>query len=257
MQASRVTHTAYRWAAQFFDPRQILSAVRGLFWYWSDWRRYSALPGAERLSLLESYPQFHDRVGMTPLDAHYFYANGWAMRRILSQHPAQHVDIGSQTIFANLLGATMPVVFVDYRPLAGGIEGVSRVGASILDLPMADRSLSSLSCLHVAEHIGLGRYGDPLDPLGTRKAATELARVLAPSGNLFFAIPVGRPRVCFNAHRVHAPATVREYFRSLELVEFSAVDDRGRYIERPDMETVAGDRYACGLFWFRRPAVAG
>ena len=39
------------------------------------------------------------------------------MRRIVTQRPAQHVDIGSQTMFVNLLSAILPVTFVDYRPL--------------------------------------------------------------------------------------------------------------------------------------------
>src|SRR2546430_12288402 len=49
--------------------------------------------------------------------------------------------------------------------------------------PFGDLELSSVSCLHVAEHIGLGRYGDAIDPLGTRKAIGELARVLAVDGD--------------------------------------------------------------------------
>jgi len=284
MQVRRVAITAYRWVEQFFEPRQIFRAARGLFWYASDWRRYAALQGAEQLSLSESYPQLHDRVGFTPVDPHYFYGNGWAMRRVVAQHPTMHVDVGSQAIFVNLLAATIPVIFVDYRPLAGVMDGVLRVGASILALPFADRSVQSLSCLHVAEHIGLGRYGDPLDPEGTRRAGVELARVLRPGGHLListlgeyyaarkrltgsereafangrlvvlYVIPVGRPRVCFNAHRVHSPQTIRGYFASLDLVEFSAVQDDGRYKEHADPATLATAEYACGLFHFRKPS---
>ena len=245
--------TAFRWLAQLFDPRQIVGALKGLWWYGSDWRRYSAMEGAEPLLLRESYPQLHDRVGVTSIDAHYFYANGWAMRRIVAAPPRHHVDVGSQIIFANLLGAVVPVTFLDYRPLAGAMEGVSRVGADILGLPFRDGALASVSCLHVAEHIGLGRYGDPLDPLGTKKAAAELARILAPGGSLFLAMPVGRPRVCFNAHRVHTPRMIREYFRELELVEFSAVDDRGVYATDVPLDSLDGADYGCGFFWFRAP----
>ena len=43
--------------------------------------------------------------------------------------------------------------------------------------PFGDRSVPSLSCLHVVEHVGLGRYGDPLDPQGSIKAMRELQRV--------------------------------------------------------------------------------
>ncbi len=43
-------------------------------------------------------------------------------------------------------------------------------------------SVESLSCKHVIEHIGLGRYGDVLDPGGDLKAISELKRALAVGG---------------------------------------------------------------------------
>lgn len=200
----------------------------------------------------ESYPCLTDWIAHTPFDPHYFYTNGWAMRRIIVTAPRYHVDVASQTIFANLLGGVIPVVFVDYRPLETRLSGLQCMGGSLLSLPFVDRSIPSLSCLHVIEHIGLGRYGDPLDPQGTRKAARELARVLAPSGNLFLATPVGRPRLCFNAHRVHGAEIIREMFAPLDLVEFSGIHDDGRFVERVEMAEFRDSQYACGLYWFRR-----
>ena len=49
----------------------------------------------------------------------------------------------------------------------------------VLILPFEDESVESLSCMHVVEHIGLGRYGDILDPDGDSKAISELKRALA------------------------------------------------------------------------------
>ena len=39
---------------------------------------------------------------------------------------------------------------------------------------LADNSVDSLSCMHVIEHIGLGRYGDPINAKGDELAAGEL-----------------------------------------------------------------------------------
>ena len=110
----------------------------------------------------------------------------------------------------------------------------------------------SLSCLHVAEHIGLGRYGDKLDPHGTKKAAKELARVLARGGSLYFSLPIGKERLCFNAHRIHSPGRVLEYFKGLELVELSGVDDFGVLHKNLDVEKMCSWDYGCGLFHFRK-----
>ena len=35
-------------------------------------------------------------------------------------------------------------------------------------------SLSSVSCMHVIEHIGLGRYGDPINQNGDKFAINEI-----------------------------------------------------------------------------------
>ena len=242
----------YRWAAQFFDPLQAVNGVRELPRYFRDWRRYSRMPNAEALRFSDSYPQLHDRSRATPFDPHYFYVSGWAMRRIMAHRPAKHVDVGSHNLFADLLSAVVPVTFLDYRPLNARLAGLECVGGNILELPFVANSVESLSCLHVAEHIGLGRYGDPLDPEGTKKAARELGRVQAAGGHLYFALPVGRPRVCFNAHRVHVAETIRQYFSALELVEFSGVHDDGRFVEKVELTEFDSSDYACGLFWFRK-----
>jgi hypothetical protein len=120
----------------------------------------------------------------------------------------------------------------------------------VLDLPFADGSVESLSCLHVAEHVGLGRYGDPLDPDGTRKAALELQRVLASGGRLYFSMPVGEARTEFNAHRVHDPEAVPGLFPYLRLEAFSGVDDEGRWQRELSPGDLGGSRWACGFYVF-------
>ena len=241
-----------RWLRQVADPVWAIKGVLGYLRYFADWRQYSGMPNAKSIRLVDTYPRLHDRSSTTPFDAHYFYANGWAMRRIVATAPRFHVDVASQIMLADLLGGVVPAIFVDYRPLHARLAGLQCMGGSLLALPFADSSIASISCLHVIEHIGLGRYGDPLDPGGTRKAARELARVMARGGNLFLAVPVGQPRLCFNAHRVHPADAIRELFPHLELIEFSGTHDDGRYVERVELAEFLESEYACGLYWFRR-----
>ncbi|MEN0111129.1 MAG: DUF268 domain-containing protein, partial [Planctomycetota bacterium] len=122
---------------------------------------------------------------------------------------------------------------------------------------MASGSVASASCMHVLEHIGLGRYGDPVDPDGDRKAAAELERIIAPGGDLLIVTPVGKPRVCFNAHRVYSFELLRGLFPQCDLVEFSMAPDPGEgpsFLRNADPQAVADQRYACGCFWFRKRA---
>ncbi len=245
--------TVYNWATQFSDPVRFGTALARVGWFLSSWHRYRHLPGAERIRLIDTHPQLHDRTPSTSFDAHYFYANGWAARKILAIHPGRHVDIGSQVLFANLLGAAIPVIYLDYRPLSARLEGLQNLGGSLLNLPFAAGSIESLSCLHVLEHVGLGRYGDPLDPQGTEKACRELVRVLAPCGNLYLAVPIGRPRLCFNAHRIFAGERVLGYFGGFELMGFAAVDDKGRFHDNASVSSFNNCEYACGIYWFKKP----
>ena len=240
--------------SSFFDPVRLVRAFAAFPRYVADWRKYSKFPGAEKIRVRDAYPCLHDRLRVTPMDSHYFYANGWAIRRILKQRPTTHVDIGSQAVFTNLLSAAIPVIFVDYRPLHASLPGLLCLSGDILKLPFRTASIPSVSCLHVAEHIGLGRYGDSLNPSGTYSACQELIRVLAPGGNLYFAVPIGAERVCFNAHRIHRLETICRFFSPLDLVEISGVHDDGRFVEQVGKHEFDHSRYACGFFWFRRPA---
>ena len=70
-----------------------------------------------------------------------------------------------------MLTTITDVTFIDIRPLELKLDRYTGKKGSIVALPFGDGSVSSLSCLHVVEHVGLGRYGDPIDPDGSKKPA--------------------------------------------------------------------------------------
>lgn len=53
------------------------------------------------------------------------------------------------------------------------------------------------------EHDGLGRYGDPLKPYGDFDAMSFARNSLNASGVLYFAVPLGRDCLDWNAHRIY------------------------------------------------------
>jgi SAM-dependent methyltransferase len=98
----------------------------------------------------------------------------------------------------------------------------------------------------------LGRYGDPIDPEGSRKAVEELQRVLRPGGRLYLSAPIGREQVCFNAHRVFDPETIPGWLTEMSLKEFSYVNDAGSFFERSLPSQACENEYACGMYMFEK-----
>jgi SAM-dependent methyltransferase len=242
---------ARRWVSPFVDLRQ-LAALTLLPNFFLELKRYRSLAMGESVTWHDAYPCLSDRVTRTPFDPHYLYQGAWLARRVARINPVLHVDVGSSVAMVSVLSAGVPMVFLDYRPLAVKLSGLQPVAGNAAILPFSDDSVLSLSSLHVIEHVGLGRYGDPLDSEGSRRAAVELQRVLRPGGRLFLSVPVGRERVCFNAHRVHAPRTIQSFLPDLRLESFSLVDDAGRFKEDVSFQAAAHLEYGCGMFEFTK-----
>ena len=247
----RIRLLARNWVMAFIFPRPGIGLLY-LPRYFIHWLRYLWVAKAQKISVLDLHPCLGDWTTKTPFDAHYFYQGAWLARKLAKASPAKHTDIGSSVLTISVLSAQVETVFVDFRPIEVELPGLIPMAGSILDLPFPDESITSLSCLHVIEHIGLGRYGDAIDPMGSCKAAAELQRVVSRGGTLYLSLPVGRERVCFNAHRVHSPSTVLQMFPGLKLVEFSLVDDKGRFHENVSTHAATNLEYGCGLFLFEK-----
>jgi SAM-dependent methyltransferase len=239
------------WVLAFIYPRPFI----GIFYlprYFRSLLSYKRLENSFPTNFSDLQPCLGDWTPSTPFDPHYFYQGAWAVRKLRDSGVAEHVDIASSVLMISVLSGYIDTTFVDYRPLKTNLSGLRTMPGDILSLPFEDGSINSLSCLHVIEHIGLGRYGDPLDPLGTVKAAKELQRILAIGGILLVSLPVGRERICFNAHRVHSPMTILQFFSCLTLIDFSYVDDDGKFHENANPADAINLEYGCGLFNFSK-----
>lgn len=202
------------------------------------------------------FPVLLEKTTITSFEPHYTYHPAWAARIVAELKPKMHVDISSTLRFCTMVSAFIPVEFYDYRPALLKLDNLISKSADLTNLHFEDDSIDSLSCMHVVEHIGLGRYGDPLDSKGDIKSAQELSRVLSPGGTFIFVAPVGKPKIAFNAHRIYSYAQVIEgLFSTLKLKEFSLVpDDYKTYglIRNADPSLVELQEWGCGCFVFTK-----
>jgi SAM-dependent methyltransferase len=241
------------------NPITLLNNFRGLPRYVRDWIEYNSQINNYphfQVKVFDLHPKLSDRYAQPGVaTGDYFHQDLWMAKKIFLANPSEHWDIGSRIdgFIAHLL-TFRSVNVIDIRKLESKVPGLTFHQGDVTKLFLSSNSILSLSCLHAMEHVGLGRYGDAIDPLGYLQGIKELQRVLAPGGKLYFSVPIGRERLEFNAHRIFNPLTVIDCFDKLNLVQFAAIDnERGELIETAKPEDFVDIRYACGLFIFEKP----
>ncbi|MFW9875003.1 MAG: DUF268 domain-containing protein [Candidatus Thorarchaeota archaeon] len=233
------TKLKYNFTKEFFKFRELSSQTQSRF----------------ELSWNDRLPQLNDKTEVTQFDRHYIYHLAWAARILAKIKPKFHVDVSSSLYFSSLISSFLPVKFYDYRPPVLSLDNLTVGFADLLQLPFKNRSTMSISSMHVVEHIGLGRYGDPLDPNGDLKAINELKRVVAEKGFLLFVVPIGKAKIHFNAHRIYSYEQIMRYFSDFKLLEFALIPDShddGGLIYNPEPEYANSQNYGCGCFLFQR-----
>jgi SAM-dependent methyltransferase len=194
---------------------------------------------------------------------HYFHQDLLVARRVFTNRPERHMDVGSRVDgFVAHVASFRRIEVIDVRPTLVKVPNIEFLEGDITALdPKLIGSCDSLSCLHALEHVGLGRYGDRLDPAGSEKALAGLADLLKPGGTLYLSVPVGRERIEFNAHRVFSlpriEAMLAKYFK---VQRFAWVDGRGALHDLGASEIpraqIATEEFALGIFEATRMGTA-
>lgn len=243
-----------------FDPRKTVNSIRNFPSYVVDTfeiRRQASR--SESPPLICYVPTLSDKHASSGVaKGHYFHQDLWAARLICQQNPKRHIDVGSRIdgFVAHLL-CFRDVEVIDIRPLTSKIKGLTFIQADMMrggDSPNA--RAESVSCLHALEHFGLGRYGDPLQIDGWRRGLDNLGKMLLPLGTLYISVPVGSPRIEFNAQRIFSPAEIIDEAKELGLTlrDFSMIDDEGDFHESVDPSVATRQDYGCGCFIFTKDA---
>jgi hypothetical protein len=203
------------------------------------------------------WPILNEDTSATAFDAHYIYHVAWAIRKVRSLAPEHHVDFSSSLHFCTTVSALFPTTFFDFRPADLALENLKSLACDLTDPQLDVGQHASVSCMHVVEHVGLGRYGDALDVNGDLKAIANLKKVVLPGGDLFFAVPAGKPSISFNAHRVYSINSILDYFSdSFSLTELYFIPGPAGMapLLNPTFEQTLLFPYGCGCFHFKKHA---
>jgi|TARA_B110000459_G_C16427034_1_gene410086 SAM-dependent methyltransferase len=190
------------------------------------------------------------------MSGHYFHQDLHVAKRIYTNNPEKHLDIGSRIDgFISHLAVFRKVEVLDIRNLDSKINNIVFKQA---DLMQSQVSLydycDSISSLHAIEHFGLGRYGDRVDYLGHLKALKNIAKILKKGGVFYFSVPIGLQRIEFNAHRVFSLSYLIQILEEdFDIVDFSFVDDKGDLninisLNQEGIIRNYGCNYGCGIF---------
>lgn len=231
--------------------------INGFFLFFKDVIEYKSLNKSNRfpIEIKSFYPCLSDRTSTTDFDRHYVYHTAWAIRKVTEKKPLKHIDISSSLFFCSALSATVTTEFYDYRPAPLKLSNLQTNFSDLSNLPFPDNSIESLSCMHVVEHVGLGRYGDKMNPDGDLKAISELKRVVKQNGTLLFVVPVGKEKVKFNAHRIYSIEQILLLFKGWSVEEFYLIPDKEfseTPILNPSNDIVEKQEYACGCFMLKK-----
>lgn len=194
------------------------------------------------------------------MKSHYFQQDLLVARKIFNNNPVRHIDIGSRIDgFVAHVAIFREIEVFDIRPLESKIKNIIFTQADLMMLPEnMIECCDSISSLHVIEHFGLGRYGDPIDRNGHIKAIDNIYKILKKNGIFFFSVPIGPQRIEFNAHRVFNLKYLMNLFKDkFEIVCFDYVDDSGDLHENIQLNddnsnNNFGCNYGCGIFQLRK-----
>jgi len=176
-------------------------------------------------------------------------------------NPLKHVDIGSRIDgFIAHLSVFKEVEVFDIRPQSNKIKNVSFKQADIMNIDLDKINYcDSISCLHTIEHLGLGRYGDQIDPNGHMLGFKSITKILRKGGLFYFSVPMGIPnRIEFNAHRVFCLDYLKNWIEKDFIIEkFAYIDDDNNIFEdvnlnRFNINNSCNCFHGCGIFTLKK-----
>ena len=203
------------------------------------------------------YPCLEDRFAESgSASGHYYHQDLLVARRVYSNNPERHVDIGSRIDgFVAHVASFRAIEVMDIRHLTNTSPNITFIQCDLMNrVPESFVDYcDSISSLHAIEHFGLGRYGDKIDPEGYLLGLNNIHKILRKKGRFYFSVPIGPQRVEFNAPRVFGTKYLFQLLSErYDINSFSFIDDRGDLHEnaalQEHIENNCGCNFGCGIF---------
>jgi SAM-dependent methyltransferase len=210
---------------------------------------------------LKLYPCLYDGNQNSGSLGEYFYQDLFVTQKILENNFSRHIDIGSRLDgFIGNLSLSRNIEVIDIRPLDFKIKNVKFTQIDINKVPREYYNVADcVTILHTLEHIGLGRYGDEIDPDGWTKTLNNISKILKNGGILWLSVPSGSQRIEFNAHRIFDPKTLVRNAQKyqLEIKKFYFFEyENPKIIEsrdfKKDFDRIAALEYCLGIYCFEK-----
>ena len=96
--------------------------------------------------------------------------------------------------------------------------GVEYVQGDCTHTNLPNQFADVVTIISTIEHVGLGRWGDPLDVDGDIKTMHEARRILKPDGFLVLTIPYGFPTVVYNLNRIYDAGRLQKLCEGFQFV---------------------------------------
>ena len=150
-------------------------------------------------------------------------------------------DVRLKILDAGCAGTNLPIELANRGHEVYGIDAIpyhnqqnfTFVQGNLDHLPFDNDFFDIVTTVSTIEHVGLGRYGDPISPDGDKKAMEEIKRVVKPGGKIIITIPCGIDTICYSKdgvplHRVYSPISLIKLLSGLKILEISYIVKRGR-----------------------------
>jgi len=187
----------------------------------------------------------------------FFHSDLLIAQKIFEKNPTNHLDIGSRIDgLVSHLASFRTLDFADIRNI--NLTPHKNIDFKRIDIGDENLVISkkyfSISSVGVLGHVGLGRYGDKIDPNGHLKAFKNISNLIERSGLLYLMVPVGLEGVEFNSHRVFNASNLVKTFEHLNffLTEFNYIDDKGDLYIKSKVNNTKNLNFGGGIFIFKK-----